>query len=670
MRINLCVAVVTVNTFIAGLLVFGLNAERRAQERQVTTNVENLAEVMDEAVTGFAGNIDQALRAICGQIEDRLRGGGRLDQAQIDALLEERVGWLDLPVTIRATDASGVVRYGAGAATGRGISYADRPYFKLHGESRDRGLVVSDPIVGRISKDWLIAFSRRFNRADGGFGGVVVAAVPVSHFATLLSRLDVGPHGIALLRDSETRLLARSPPTDHPNGQIGAKGYSTDLADIIASGVKTRTFHPMRTATGGERINTYRRLTNVPFHLVVGQAAEDYLAIWRADIVKAFILFSIFLAASVGSMWLLARQITRTETARERSRLLLLHASDGIHIVDATGIIIEASESFCRMLGYHQGDVIGMKMAGIDDGFSTAAVLERIAGGRGTETFETRHRRRNGELITVEVTCRPLSLLDQRVLFCSSRDITERKFAEDNLKRANEDLEQFAYVSSHDLQTPLRNIVSYTQLLERRYKGRLDDDADQFIGFIVDSSKRMTRLIADLLQYSRASGRTAALAAVDAGAVAAEVLKVLGRDLDEAGAEVDVGALPTVMADEAHLASLFQNLLQNGLKYRHPERKPRLALSATPLANGYWRFAVTDNGIGIEPQYFDKIFEIFQRLDPVSHPEGTGIGLTLCRRIVRRFGGSIWVDSPPGEGSTFFFTLREATARAGELRSA
>jgi two-component system, sensor histidine kinase and response regulator len=249
------------------------------------------------------------------------------------------------------------------------------------------------------------------------------------------------------------------------------------------------------------------------------------------------------------------------------------------------------------------------------------------------------------------------------------RDVTEWVTYREQLKQlvreldaSNRELEQFAYVASHDLQTPLRNIVSYTQLLERRYKGLLDTDADDFIGFIVANGKHMTRLINDLLDFSRISRQSEPPHPTPAGEAVSQALQNLKLELERADAELKFGELPIVMADHLHLVSLFQNLLGNGLKYRSSDRRPVLSVSAERESSELWRFAVADNGIGIEPDYHDKIFEIFQRLDPASSVEGTGIGLTLCRRIIHRFGGEIWVESQPNEGSTFFFTLPDGSS--------
>ncbi len=241
-------------------------------------------------------------------------------------------------------------------------------------------------------------------------------------------------------------------------------------------------------------------------------------------------------------------------------------------------------------------------------------------------------------------------------------DVTDRKEAEENLRlameeleRSNQELEQFAYVASHDLQEPLRMVAGYVKLLERRYSGRLDANADTYIRFAVDGTNRMQSLIEGLLAYSRIS-KGSSFQPVDTNDAFAAALENLKPAIQESGATITSETLPIVEGDETQLMQLFQNLIGNGLKYRKKDVNPRIKVSARQEER-QWVFAVFDNGIGIDAQYFEQIFQIFQRLHTADEYQGTGIGLASCKKIVERHGGRIWLDSVPGEGTTFYFTL-------------
>ncbi|CAN5860379.1 N/A [soil metagenome] len=225
----------------------------------------------------------------------------------------------------------------------------------------------------------------------------------------------------------------------------------------------------------------------------------------------------------------------------------------------------------------------------------------------------------------------------------------------EELQRSNQELEQFAYVASHDLQEPLRMVSSYMQLIERRYKGKLDADADQFIDFAVDGAKRMQALIQALLAYSRVGSRGKPLEPTSSAKVFEEVMANLQIAIEEAGATVTHDELPTVMADATQLSQLLQNLASNALKFRGAEA-PRIHIGVKKEKRN-WIFSAHDNGIGIEQQFFDRIFVIFQRLHTRGEYPGTGIGLAVCRKIVERHGGRIWLESEPGKGTTFYFTI-------------
>jgi light-regulated signal transduction histidine kinase (bacteriophytochrome) len=264
-------------------------------------------------------------------------------------------------------------------------------------------------------------------------------------------------------------------------------------------------------------------------------------------------------------------------------------------------------------------------------------------------------------------------------ILASLRDITERKRMEEDLRqkgeelerfnrdliRSNKELEQFAYVASHDLQEPLRMVASYLQLLERRYNDKLDNDAREFIAYAVDGAKRMKHIINDLLAYSRIGSWTKPFAPTDCEVVLQETLTDLQIVIAENQAVISHDLLPTVRADAVQLRQLFQNLIGNALKFRS-EEPPQIHISARlqPSENSRpghvaqeWLFSVADNGIGLEPDFAQRIFAIFQRLHGKQAYPGTGLGLALCKKIVERHGGWIWLESDVGKGSTFYFTM-------------
>ena len=240
----------------------------------------------------------------------------------------------------------------------------------------------------------------------------------------------------------------------------------------------------------------------------------------------------------------------------------------------------------------------------------------------------------------------------------SQNEIHEERLKKvtNNLNRSNEEFQQFAYVTSHDLQEPLRTIASFTQLLAKRYKNKIDEDSDEFMDYIVDASMRMQQMIKDLLQYSRVVSRGKVFKPTNAAEIIEYTISSLKTQIEDEDVEITYDKLPKVTADSGQLLRLFQNLVENAIKFRQFAVQPKIHISCRAHDNEYV-FSVADNGIGIEEQYFDRIFTIFQRLHTKEEYEGTGIGLSVAKRIVERHGGRIWVESEPNIGSTFYFSI-------------
>jgi PAS domain S-box-containing protein len=355
----------------------------------------------------------------------------------------------------------------------------------------------------------------------------------------------------------------------------------------------------------------------------------------------------------------------------ELFRGLLESAPDAIVIVDTSGTIQIVNRQTEVLFDYPRAELLGQPVEVLlPERFRGRHSAHRAGYQRDPHTrpmgagLELFGRRRDGSEFPVEISLSPMTLADGGTITISNvRDVTSRKAADQRLRataadlaRSNAELEQFAYVASHDLQEPLRMVASYTQLLARRYRGKLDDDADEFIGFAVDGARRMQELINDLLTYSRVGTQSLQLQPVDTTQVVDQVVSDLTAAIKDSRATVERDDLPTIMADPTQLRQLFQNLIANGIKFHRPDETPRVHVAAA-RADGAWTFTVSDNGIGIEPQYLERIFVLFQRLHTRADYPGTGIGLAICKKIVERHGGQIGVASSPGAGTTFTFTL-------------
>ncbi|MGB3266854.1 MAG: PAS domain S-box protein [Microcoleus sp.] len=359
-----------------------------------------------------------------------------------------------------------------------------------------------------------------------------------------------------------------------------------------------------------------------------------------------------------------------TETALQESefkyRQIVELAEEGIWVIDSNARTTYVNRAMARMLGYSELEMFGAWLLDFMDEPEKQQALEKVERRKQgiAEQHEFKFKTKDGKDIWTYLSTSPVLDEQGNMLSCCALvyNITDRKESErqmlqltEDLKRSNEELEQFAYVASHDLQEPLRAVTSYAQLLAQRYQGNLDAKADKYINYIVDGATRMQQLINDLLAYSRLGTRGKEFEPADCSAAVNQSLSNLQIAIAETKAAITCEAMPTVMADEFQLVQLFQNLLANGIKFCR-EDIPLIHIAAG-RQDSEWVFSVRDNGIGIDPQYADRIFIIFSRLHGRREYSGTGIGLAMCKRIVERHGGRIWVESQEGKGATFYFTI-------------
>jgi len=401
------------------------------------------------------------------------------------------------------------------------------------------------------------------------------------------------------------------------------------------------------------------------------KASELQFALWSLIVAVAILALVVFRKIRLD----LGREKLARVSSEDKYKTLFYKSPLPKWIYDEESLVFrEVNDAAVQLYGYSQEEFHRMTLADIRPPEEVSTLMDDINVMRQNpsayQASQRRHVKKNGEIIDVQVTAHSIEFEGRRARMVAISDITERWRYETQLERLNADLarraaelaasnaelERFAYIASHDLQEPLRMVSSFLQLLQKKYGGQLDAKADQYIHYAVDGAERMKALIMDLLEYSRVGTGKEGFGWVDIAEVMVEVGAVFREKIVAARARVEIGELPAVWGDKVQLTQLFQNLLSNALKYQR-EEPPVIRIGANAVEGGHFQFYVGDNGIGIDPLFFDKIFIIFQRLHNKSDYSGTGIGLAICKKIVERHGGKIWVEPAPQQGSVFYFTI-------------
>ena len=569
-------------------------------------------------------------------------------------------------VSMTATDADGYA-FANTVGVAPGYSLGDRSYFLRLKEQNSDAPVLSEVIYGRLSKRWGVQIARRIRGTDGGFAGMVVANLGLSeNFSDFYANLGLPQGNIILLKDLRHKVMVRWPVQEELFGQVLD---SPDVTQRLNRNITEAIYRSHSPVDGKRRLLGFRKLANYPCYVIFGVADSDYLANWWAALFRAVLVALLAVIAAVIGTALFRRKLElggALQVSEENARALLNATTDAAALFDLKGTLLRANAVLAERLGRTPQQMVGANLWDLfsPDGMDQRrqAVAEAIASGQPValeDCQDDRHYLHNIHPVT-----NADGHVDRIAVF--SRDVTRQFEAEarvsatlQKVERSNADLEQFAYIASHDLREPLRMVSSYVSLLGRRYADRLDDDARQFIAYAAEGAGRMDRLILDLLEYSRLRRWSEEMVPTAAAEALAVALNNLQTAISEADAIITAEPLPQVIADPTQLARLFQNLIGNALKYRAENRRLDLRIGAERQGDR-WMFFVRDNGIGIEPEYHERIFGIFQRLHTRDKYEGTGIGLAICRGIVDRHGGRIWVESVPGESTTFRFTIKAA----------
>ncbi|MBF0267314.1 MAG: PAS domain-containing protein [Alphaproteobacteria bacterium] len=564
-----------------------------------------------------------------------------------------------------------------------GANVSSRDYFKDAQRAPSPDMLYLSPPFTSLLNVFIIGATRMIPGPNGGFDGVVNASLDPDYFATLLSSVNYAPDMWSALAHSSGIHFMLRPDREGTAGMNVLKPNSF-FTRHMESGKDVSIFSGTVYGTGENRIMAMINIrpenlqTNHFFVASVSRDIDSVYAVWTRSAITQAAILAVIALASILALAHYQKRARHFEAARKDSEAALQKSlADFNDLVNQIPVGIYklrmqsngsqrfeyVSPRWCSDLGVSRETAMESVEATFSKfhpedmekffKFNTEARLK-------LKPFEWEGRliNENGETRWLHIESRPNLQANGDIIWSGIQyDITERVALLDNLKRSNADLEQFAYVASHDLREPLRMISGFVSLLAKRNIDKFDEDSKEFIAFAVDGAKRMDGMIQDLLEYSRIGRGDRAFTLVDLKEAVDEAVLNLKPTIEGSNGTIEfTSPLPAVRGDYGMLMSLFQNLIGNALKYRDPDRKPVIRISAAK-AFGQWVITVADNGIGMAPENLDRIFGVFQRLHSRQQYGGSGIGLAICKKVAERHQGRIWVESTLGEGSAFHVSL-------------
>jgi PAS domain S-box-containing protein len=667
-----------------GLSVLSLQWSLQSQLARTDVATTNLARALQQSIGATIDKLDLTLRLAGQAYEDSLRQGQTQPQ-QVDRLLAKHQQQLVEGEGLRITNAQGLVRHGAGLPQNRPVNVADRPYFIQARNAAPGQLIVSEPLQSRISGRWVIALARRVNHPDGSFAGVIYTALSSQHFEQLFAEVDIGAQGAVSLRTASMRLIARRTPQGNNTSAIGSAKVSEALRQALSKAPQGGNYTAPTTLDSIERINHYERVGRYPLYVVVGLDTGEQLASWRLQRMHLTAYLLIVALAMLGGSALLYRSWRRDLQSQQaivqagkRSQALLRTSSDGVHVIDARGKIVEVSDSFGAMLGATRAELLGTYLGQWDAGLSSkdlAALYTPIVPNRRSK-FSSVHRRTDGSLMEVEVSAVGVMLDGEPLLFCASRDVTDRKaaarehaarlVAEQRARALSErvsEREEFVRILAHEVRQPLNNASAALQ----GARAALSEDSSAHAGVSghTDSTdaatavRRAQSVIGQIVaSLNNTLAATALLASPDRiechDADVDTLIELSLGDLDpQARHRVRIerqSATRTASMDISLMRLALRNLLGNALVYAPLDTDVELRISDSddPLA---LVIEVIDNGPGIPPALRPNLFERGTRGD--SGLPGHGLGLFIVQRVMALHGGLVDLRPNTPQGSIF-----------------
>jgi PAS domain S-box-containing protein len=689
----LAIGVLILNLVVAAIGAQSLRYSHERTVEQVRNTTTNLAELLENNISESAQRIDLALLNIVDTLEHRMTMHPLTD-AEINrtlALHKERLPEVD---AFRVSNVQGEVLWGKGVNRAAPVSYADRPFFAQHRRQPGQAMIVSEPVLGRVSNIWVIAFTRSYRNPDGSFAGVIAAAVPVSYFSDHIDALKLGPHGTAVIRSTNKALLSRFPAVEGPNGEVGNKKVSDEYAALLESGVHSANFHTLNAPDGYERTYAFRRVGKLPLVITVGMAPQDYLQIWHEELrnVSIFVLFFLFASLVAAAMIRrIAQQRNRALVgvlaSEARFRNYVENAPESIFVADPQGRYIEVNPAACALVGYSRDELLSMSVPDLAPQGDASQHREHFGEIRQAGLVDTELKLQRKDDRLIDVSLRAITLPNGEVMgFCT--DITARHQADAELDAYRQNLEQmvekrtvdlsiakeaaetanvaksaFLANMSHEIRTPLNAITGMAHLLRR---SGLSAQQSERVDKIDYAGKHLLEIINAVLDLSKIEAGKLSIEETDVhlGSLLTNVVSMLQERATAKQIRLHQAVdlpLGHLLGDPTRLQQALLNYATNAVKFTEQGQVTlRVRIVEETPADALLRFEVEDSGIGIAPAALSRLFTSFEQADNSITRQygGTGLGLAITKKLAELMGGAVGVESTPGVGSTFWFSAR------------